>query len=467
MIKAFLWLLISLCACDIHAQSHVKDSLKRMLQQDTEDTSRVLHLAALSYEYLESNPDTLRMLALDALTLARRIGFMKGEAVSLQRVGNAYRVYGDYPKALETYFQVQKLNEKIGNLDGIHRNQTSIGVIYNLQDDNRQALTYFFKARKLANEVGDGKALAVILGNIGDTYLNLKIYDSARIYDLQANDLAVKINYPRVIGWSLTSVGNIYFETANYPIALEYYRLSIPYSRLAENDYRLCETFLGMARVFEKSKQQDSALFYSKQSLELASQKNFIKEIRDASRFLSLYYRNIHVPDSAFFYQDITKAANDSLFSQQKNNQIQLLSFNEKIRQSELAAAELKSIKKRNHNLQYAAIVLGLLSFLILFLILSHSIIANANLIRFLGVVALLIVFEFINLLVHPYLSRVTDDSPLIMLLVMVCIAALLVPLHHRMEKWISHKLVEKNKKIRLEAAKRTISKLEDNQTTV
>ena len=46
-------------------------------------------------------------------------------------------------------------------------------------------------------------------------------------------------------------------------------------------------------------------------------------------------------------------------------------------------------------------------------------------------------------------------------LVAMVCIAALLVPLHHRMEKRISHRLVEKNKKIRLEAAKKTIAKLE------
>ena len=46
-------------------------------------------------------------------------------------------------------------------------------------------------------------------------------------------------------------------------------------------------------------------------------------------------------------------------------------------------------------------------------------------------------------------------------MLEMVCIAALLVPLQHHLEKWISHRLVEKNKKIRLAAAKKTIAKLE------
>jgi hypothetical protein len=47
------------------------------------------------------------------------------------------------------------------------------------------------------------------------------------------------------------------------------------------------------------------------------------------------------------------------------------------------------------------------------------------------------------------------------MLLALVCIAALLVPLHHKLEKWATHKLVEKNKAIRLAAAKKTIEELE------
>jgi hypothetical protein len=36
----------------------------------------------------------------------------------------------------------------------------------------------------------------------------------------------------------------------------------------------------------------------------------------------------------------------------------------------------------------------------------------------------------------------------------------LLVPLHHRIEKWATAKMVEKNKKIRLAAARKTIEEL-------
>ena len=69
--------------------------------------------------------------------------------------------------------------------------------------------------------------------------------------------------------------------------------------------------------------------------------------------------------------------------------------------------------------------------------------------------------FEFINLFIHPYLAHATNDSPVLMLAVLITIGGLLIPLHHKLEKWITKIMVEKNKKIRLEAAKRTIQNLE------
>lgn len=72
-----------------------------------------------------------------------------------------------------------------------------------------------------------------------------------------------------------------------------------------------------------------------------------------------------------------------------------------------------------------------------------------------------MIVFEFLNLLLHPFLERITHHSPILMLLALVCIAALLVPLHHKVEKLATSKLVEKNKQIRLAAAKKTIQQLD------
>jgi hypothetical protein len=144
----------------------------------------------------------------------------------------------------------------------------------------------------------------------------------------------------------------------------------------------------------------------------------------------------------------------DSIATMGKSQQLSLLLVKKDIELEQQQAT-------RAQDLQFAFIAVGILAFIIIFLLLSRSIITNTRVISFLGVVALLIVFEFLNLLLHPFLEKVTHHSPLLMLLALVCIAALLVPLHHKLEKWATAKLVAKNKAIRLAEARKTIEELE------
>ena len=173
-------------------------------------------------------------------------------------------------------------------------------------------------------------------------------------------------------------------------------------------------------------------------------------------------FDSLHNIDSAYYYSRMEARINAQIFSQNNINKMQALAFKEQIRNIEEDAKQAKAATERKQNIQYALITLGIVTLLILYLLLSRSFITNTKLIEFFGVVALLIVFEFLNLLLHPFLERVTHHSPILMLFTLVCIAALLVPLHHKVEKWATAKLVEKNKQIRLAAAKKTIELLEN-----
>ena len=153
-------------------------------------------------------------------------------------------------------------------------------------------------------------------------------------------------------------------------------------------------------------------------------------------------------------------ALEDTIFSQERINKAQALAFNEEIRVAEEQNKKIKAEEQRKLNVQYALLAFGIITFIILFLLLSRNLITNIEIIKVLGVIALLVVFEFFNLLLHPFLERVTHHSPVLMLLALVCISALLVPLHHKLEKWATTKLLEKNKQIRLAAAKKKIEKL-------
>ena len=177
--------------------------------------------------------------------------------------------------------------------------------------------------------------------------------------------------------------------------------------------------------------------------------------------YMQQVFDSLHNTDSAYYYSRMEAGINAQIFSQNNINKMQALGFNDQIRVIEEEARKAEEEQRRKENIQYALISLGIIVLLTLYLLLSRSFITNTKLIEFFGVVALLIVFEFLNLLLHPFLEKITHHSPLLMLLAMVCIAALLVPLHHKIEKWATARLVEKNKQIRLANAKKTIEQLE------
>ncbi|HEY5125390.1 MAG TPA: tetratricopeptide repeat protein [Ignavibacteria bacterium] len=457
---AFIIFLIVL-AHTAYAQNSTIDSLKQLLFVEKSDTGKILILAELASAYWYSKPDSAMMLSKEGLTLSRELKYEKGEALCLKNISIIFRLTGNYPKAFEIVLQALKKYEILNDKEGIANCYRGIANIYGDEGDIKQELVYDFIAKAIAESIKNDIILLRSLINLGDDYEKLNQLDSARIYTQQAYELAVRLNF-KDKGMTLVNLGNIHSKMKQSDIAMGYYRLSLPDLIKVNDDESRCEATLGLAKLFEIAGQYDSALYYARLSLSIAEKGGFTHRVLNASSYLAYYYKSLRQVDSAYHYQEITIAAKDTLYSQEKTMEVQNLGFTEQLRQQEISAVQEQARKERKQNIQYALIALGIITFIILFLLLSRSFITSTKLIEFLGVMALLIVFEFLNLLLHPFLERVTNHTPVLMLLGLVCVAAILVPLHYRIEKWSTAKLIEKNKKIRLANAKKTIEQLEE-----
>jgi hypothetical protein len=205
----------------------------------------------------------------------------------------------------------------------------------------------------------------------------------------------------------------------------------------------------------------DSAIKYAKITLDESLPLKYDLNILRSYSNLARSYVGLN-NDSAVKYFQLAADMRRIQFSNKNKTEISNLTFNEQQRESDLRTLELNYSKERKKNIQLTVLGASLIIFIIVFLLLSRSVIVRSGLVKFLGVVALLLVFEFISLFLHPYIVHFTDHSPLWTFIIMVCIAAMLVPVHRRLEEWVTHQLVEKNKRIRLAAAKKTIAALED-----
>ena len=353
VIKIFLLLLLSpFCK----AQNNTIDSLKKLLQIDKQDTGRVMQLYQLSKSYLYLNPDTTLLLAQQSLSLSNIIGFAKGKALSMNLIANVFTTTGNYLKALQLHLKALKIAEASQDKRIIAYILGSISTDYSFMGDYRRAIGYNLKALVIFKAINNLPGVGITAINLGDSYEKLNMLDSALIYTSRAYDLALQQKDIQLTGIALVNLGNIYLKMGQPGLAMSKYRLSIPFVLEINDPEFFSEIYLGMARVFQKAGSSDSSLYYAKLSLAFAQKVGFTISAINASNFLTAYYMGIHNVDSAFVYQNISMTVKDSLFSQEKQNAIQGLSFDETMRQQELQDAKEEAQTQLKFNILFGGL---------------------------------------------------------------------------------------------------------------
>ena len=421
---------------------HGIDSLRQLLMH-AEDTTRINLLNRISANYVESRPDSTLKYANDALTLSKQTNYNKGEIEAMRNLGWAFLMAGDYSKALEYSLEALKKSEVLGDKKLIAGCINAIGGVYSFQGDYRQALPYALKNREIYEEIHSDHDLAGALSNAGNTYYNLNQLDSSRIYFNQALEISLRVNDHELVAVVYLNLGMVNSRMKHYDIAKAYFNEALPTFMTDSNYLFLYSTYYFLGEAFASTRHYDSALYYSRLALITAKKMNSPVSLADITKQLSSLFKRKGRLDSAFVYQEMAMNAKDSLTSLEKEKKIQMLTFNEQLRQIEIAEQKRKNVEARKRNLELSGIAIFIPSFFFLVLLLGKRKVRSRT-IEFLGVLSLLFLFEFIVLFTHPYIGQWTHESPVWMLLILVIIAVVLVPLHHRLEKWMKEKLTRK-----------------------
>lgn len=420
----------------------VVDSVKRQLNNAEHDSARFAALQSLASIYQDRLPDSSIYFGEKIIAL----GLKNKDEEFLNRgygwIGRANFIKGNYALALQMQFKALQIIEQMDDSSRLANMYNSIGNTYKEQGDFEKSKTYYQSCKNIAEKIDDHINLEFAFMNLAYVYEKTNQIDSALLYGQQAYDLGIRKKYTLMFGFVLQNLGTVHLRLGNKQVAENFYRMAIDSSASTGFTRTIAMNFLAFAHYFNCYNQPDSAILYAKKALSSAKQGSVLRIEAEALKFLSEVYDKSN-KDSAFLYQKVYIRASDSLNNRNKIAQVESLNYTEQLRQQEKRQEEEKAKEERVHNLQYAAIALGLVSLLISFLVLSHTVIVGEKLIRFLGVVSLLIVFEFLNLLLHPWMGELTHHSPILMLVIMVCVAALLVPLHHKLEHWVIHRIAK------------------------
>jgi len=463
-------ILFVLIAGASHAQNKYEDSLKTVLANTTKPIDRFNLLNKIAEDIFTNGDGNIDSSScIQMLRIAQQLNNDSLLAVGYDMAGNYFLINnGDYSNALEYFFKGIPFAENAKDKRRISSLYIDISIVYYKLNNPDEQIRYLRKA--VENLPDKTSPLYYFMLSQAQYYLCRYFIvqqqnDSALHYAQALNESNLYLKSPIYNCAAQGLMANIYDRLGDMALAELHYKNTMRIADSVRYFYIKLETKPPYIDFLLKHNRIAGALEQARELMNIGEEKNIADIKRTAADFLRKISEYKHQPDSAYYYSQLESAMKDSVFSRSNINKMQSLAFSEKLRMIEEEGKKAAEQQQRKQNLQYALIALGIIIFVILYLLLSTRIITNVKVIEFLSVVALLIVFEFLNLLLHPFLERITHHSPLMMLIALVCIAALLVPLHHRLEKWAMHKLVEKNKQIRLAATRRTIEKQGKNKS--
>jgi hypothetical protein len=444
------------------SQSRYMDSLKLVLQQTKVPKERFNLLEMMgraNFTTGDSNVDSL--VCIELHQIAKDLNSDSLLAVSYNWIGDYFLfTKADNTVALEYFFLAVPIAKKANHQYILTSIYLDIALTFFNLNNPSTAFQYIQLAGKSLPHVSAAKY----------DYMARQYQSAMATYYVFTNNPDSALHFIHALNETNQRLKGLVFETRAFGLTAAVHDL--------KGDMQLAEIFYTKANILaDSAKFLNLKLFVKRKFIDFLFRNNKLDKAEThakelialgdsfqnkqmkfvAAGYLRQIYEKSNNLERAYFFSAKESALQDSIFSQNNINKIQALTFNEQLRMIDETAATELAAEQKKRNIQYTVLALGIINFIIIYFLLSRSTITNQKLIEFLGVLSLLIVFEFLNLLLHPILDKLTGHSPILMLLAFVCLAALLVPLHHRVEKWMLKTVVEKNKKIRLAAAKRTI----------
>lgn len=346
----------------VKGQTSSESLWKKWKDTEETDSNRLVAINNLIWqEYLFSDPDSGKILSLEAITFAkekgidvelskaqnnygisfhilsefkiameiyssnllfqRKIGYKKGESKTLNNIGSIHFYYGNYDRALEYYNKCLMSYEEIADSMEIANTYSNIGIVYETQGNRELAISYFEKSIEIKRLLGSSN-YGNPLHALGDIYADLGQYEKALEYQFKGLEIREGYGYKTSIAGSYLSIGETYYKMGNFELAMEYYQKSIALSEEVSNLDGLAEILVKVSVLLYDQSEYNSSISYGKRALELAIATGAKQHIQDASKSLYNSYKELNENKLALEMHELYIQIRDSISSTKVRKEI-------------------------------------------------------------------------------------------------------------------------------------------------
>ena len=330
------------------------DSLNRALKLAKTDAERYRTLRLLGFYYLESDPEKSLDYWDQGIAVAKKNNKLMDEAYHLAFRGYILMELGKYPESfqclqlalaesenntnevktwnIEHYTTLFK--NRLGVLAQVHH---KIGLLMATTNNPEQAIVEYKQAKTLCEQSDAKQLLGLANLTLATVYISIHQYALALEYYKNAETIFQRIGFVHYMGSIYAGLGELYQKQHRDTLALPYFYKAVNASLKGNNLSGLMRDYQNLSNYYIRIKQPDSSITYAVNMVKVS---RLLQEKDLGNVYAALYksYELEHKTDSAYKYQGLTIAAQDSSYQAtiKSLGDFQKLSFGAQLRTQQL-----------------------------------------------------------------------------------------------------------------------------------
>ncbi|HEY4935171.1 MAG TPA: hypothetical protein VII44_01250 [Puia sp.] len=365
-------------------------------------------------------------------------------AQSMYELGSFYESVNDYEKAKDFYTICKNEAQGWNESEYVFTSLRALGRTHIHQKNEKLGILYYDKAIRYGDSLGIGKLKLQIYLDLLNYYFNSSDPVKGFAYMDQHPEL---MEFIRKFGveYQVNRLYAMLESTKNkYDSALYYLNLAIPYvygqkGNFSEK-YNFADQLAGVYQDMHKYPEEYKTLLLANKFADSSQNIYYQRDVMLNLDSVSYLLGNYKLSQQYLTQYNIYRDSIESLGKQKDLLNIEIQNANKRAEQQK--KDEEEKIRTRN-NIEYMGIT-AVIATVFIVLVLLGVFRISPGVIRALGFFAFIFLFEFIVLLLDDQIQDLTHGEPWKVLAVKIFIISLLLPLHHWLEKKMTHYLTYK-----------------------
>lgn len=356
----------------------------------------------------------------------------------------------EYDKAIDYMADAYDLLDKTKEKNAAYQKviyTNSIGNLYAQKKSYAIAIGYFERSIRMADSLRFSTLKVPGYVSLLNQYLRIDEPEKALAFLNSATGGELK-TYLEKFGLDYVidqAYGVVYTGTGLYDSARVRLQEAMPFFEHKANTANKISFFAQYANLMRKSGNIPEAIRYYLQVKELGEANGILEYAEKASKHLDTLYRKSGDIATANQYSAIYYLYKDSIATLKRAKEIVQEESDDLLARTQKAEQEEAAQQRQRNNIQYLAIVIGIISLFVALVVLGMFKVSR-GVIKAIGFFVFLMFFEFIFLLFKKQIYAYTRGEPWKDLAFMIALAAVLVPLHHWLEHKVLHYLTSHNR---------------------